>query len=106
MASLYERLRGVFHPYNSTGAWALVAIIVWLLLAALCRKEFGGFFHSLKAIAVAAIIAGILWWIHPAFCIAAIVAAVLQAVRVIKGNWPYILIAFAIVVFAIWKYIL
>ena len=106
MAEIYERFHEIFRPLNETGAWALVAIIGWLLLAVLCRKEFGGFFSALKSIAVAVIILGILWLIHPGFAIAAIVAAVLQATNVIKGNWPYVLIALGIVALIIWKYIL
>ena len=106
VAELYERMYDVFHPYNKEGAIALVALILLIIFSAVCRKQFGGFFSAFKSIFLAVVGCGILWWIHPAFCIAVIVVAVLQSTRVIKGNWPWFLIAIALVASAIWKYFL
>ena len=104
--SLYQRMYEVFHPYNTEGTIALIAIIAWLVISLFMRKEFGGFFSALKNVGMAIIIGTILWWIHPAFLIAVIVSAVLQACDVIKGNWPYLLIAVAMVAAGVWKYFL
>ena len=104
--SLYQRMYDVFHPVNTEGTVALIAIILWLIISFVCRKEFGGFFSALKSLGITVLIIAIMWWIHPAFAIAAIVSAVLQTAGIIKGNWPYFLIALAMIAAGIWKYIL
>ena len=67
--SLYQRMYDVFHPVNTEGGIALIAIILWLILSFVCRKEFGGFFSALKSLGITVLIIAIMWWIHPAFAV-------------------------------------